>query len=52
MPSQGLKSSQNGPWSSVGIARRSPGELEVVAGAPDGGRIADLNGMASAFAPE
>ena len=29
-----------------------PGPLEVVEGVPDGGRIPELNGMASAFAPE
>jgi Mn-containing catalase len=29
-----------------------PGELEVVEGVPDGGRIPELNGMASAFTPE
>jgi Mn-containing catalase len=29
-----------------------PGELEVVEGVPDGGKIPELNGMASAFTPE
>ena len=29
-----------------------PGELEVVEGVPDGGKIPDLNGMASAFTPQ
>ena len=29
-----------------------PGELEVVEGVPDGGKIPDLDGMASAFTPE
>jgi Mn-containing catalase len=29
-----------------------PGELEVVDGVPDGGKIPDLNGMASAFTPQ
>ncbi|HEX8416304.1 MAG TPA: manganese catalase family protein [Methylobacterium sp.] len=29
-----------------------PGELEVVEGVPDGGRMPDLGGMASAFSPE
>ena len=29
-----------------------PGELEVVDGVPDGGRIPELDGMASAFTPE
>jgi Mn-containing catalase len=29
-----------------------PGELEVVEGVPDGGRMPDLNGLASAFTPE
>ena len=29
-----------------------PGEIEVVEGVPDGGRIPDLNGLASAFTPE
>jgi Mn-containing catalase len=29
-----------------------PGELEVVEGVPDGGKIPDLNGLASAFTPE
>jgi hypothetical protein len=28
-----------------------PGELEVVEGVPDGGKIPDLNGLASAFIP-
>jgi len=28
-----------------------PGELEVVEGVPDGGRMPDLAGMASAFSP-
>ena len=28
------------------------GELEVVEGVPDGGKIPDLNGLASAFTPE
>jgi Mn-containing catalase len=29
-----------------------PGELEVVEGVPDGAKIAELNGLASAFAPQ
>ena len=29
-----------------------PRELEVVEGVPDGGKIPDLNGLASAFTPE
>jgi Mn-containing catalase len=29
-----------------------PGELEVVEGVPDGGRMPDLDGLASAFTPE
>ena len=29
-----------------------PGELEVVEGVPDGVKIAELNGLASAFSPQ
>ena len=29
-----------------------PGELEVVDGHPEGGKIAELTGIASAFAPD
>ena len=29
-----------------------PGELEIVDGLPDGGKIHDLTGIASAFAPD
>jgi hypothetical protein len=33
-------------------SRRSPGELEVVEGMPDGGKIQELVGEPSAFTPD
>jgi Mn-containing catalase len=36
----------------VALPGDPPGELEVVDGPPEGGKIHDLTGMASAFAPD
>lgn len=41
-----------GVWDGAALPADPPGELEVVEGAPDGGKIHDLVGQPSAFTPD
>ncbi len=50
--SPGDYSEIGGIWNAKALPGDPPGDLEVVEGAPDGARIADLTGTASAFKPD
>ena len=50
--SDGDYGSMSAIWNEVALPGDPPGDLEVVEGAPDGGKIPELTGISGAFTPE